>query len=92
MSNKCLDCVPANEEECNVCEGMKEIKNAAIETYKALYEQDIKELKARIADLEQINEQHRLLNGQLHQENKMLKSRIFDLVRPIDSENAIDGD
>jgi DNA repair exonuclease SbcCD ATPase subunit len=71
---------------------MKEIKNAAIDSYKAIYEQDIKELKARIADLEQINEQHRLLNGQLHQENKMLKSRIFDLVRPIDSENAIDGD
>jgi DNA repair exonuclease SbcCD ATPase subunit len=71
---------------------MKEIKNAAINSYKALCDQDIKELKARIADLEQINEQHRLLNGQLHQENKMLKSRIFDLVRPIDSENAIDGD
>jgi hypothetical protein len=61
MSNKCLDCVPANEEECNVCEEMKEIKNAAINSYKALYEQDIKELK-QLLD-KSISQSDRAANG-----------------------------
>jgi hypothetical protein len=61
---------------------MKEIKNAAINSYKALKDQDIKELKLRIAELEQINEQHRLLNGRLRfrlnaLENFLIKIKPF---------------
>jgi ppGpp synthetase/RelA/SpoT-type nucleotidyltranferase len=76
---------------------MKEIKNAAINSYKALYEQDIKELKMRIAELEQINEQHRMLNGRLRTRVKALEaylSKIQKLLYEIDGDDKedIDGD
>jgi selenocysteine-specific translation elongation factor len=102
MSNKCLDCVPTHKEECNVCEGMKEIKNAAIGSYKALKDQDIKELKARIKELEQeladareVNEQHRLLNGRLRVRIDTLEDllkKIQPFIDEINGDYAIDGD
>jgi hypothetical protein len=77
---------------------MKEIKNAAINSYKALYEQDIKELKVRIVELEQINEQHRLLNGRLRTRINALES-LLKKIKPFIAEvngdcrdSAIDGD
>jgi hypothetical protein len=74
---------------------MKEIKNAAIESYKALYEQDIKELKMRIVELEKINEQHRLLNGRLRVRINALEDllkKIQPFIDEVNGDYAIDGD
>jgi hypothetical protein len=74
---------------------MKEIKNAAINSYKALYEQDIKELKMRIVELEKINEQHRLLNGRLRVRIDTLEDllkKIQPFIDEINGDYAIDGD